>query len=68
MKKYIVYTGILVIGLILGWLFFGSTSNVEETHDHNEAVEVNEMWTCSMHPQIMLTEPGDCFSRNQRRL
>ena len=60
MKKYIVYTGILVIGLILGWLFFGSTSNVEETHDHNEAVEVNEMWTCSMHPQIMLTEPGDC--------
>ncbi len=60
MKKYIIYIGILVTGLILGWLFFGSSSNIETEHNHSEEIATNEMWTCSMHPQIMLAEPGDC--------
>jgi len=66
MKKYIIYIGILVVGLLLGWLFFGNSTNnetpknQETTHNHDEVSESNQMWTCSMHPQIMLSEPGDC--------
>ncbi len=60
MKKYIIYTGILAVGLLLGWLLFGNSSNEKEEHNHNETVETNQMWTCSMHPQIMQPKAGDC--------
>ena len=60
MKKYIIYIGILAIGLLLGKLLFSNTSTVEVSHDHNEISEANQMWTCSMHPQIMQPEAGDC--------
>lgn len=60
MKKYIIYFGILALGFLLGGLFFGNSSNNETEHNHNEVAEHSEMWTCSMHPQIMQTEPGDC--------
>ena len=60
MKKYIIYTGILIAGLLLGWLFFGNSSNNEMEHNHSEVASENQMWTCSMHPQIMQPEPGDC--------
>ena len=60
MKKYAIYIGILVIGLVLGWVIFGDSSNEETEHNHNEVEETNQMWTCSMHPQIMQPEPGDC--------
>ncbi|GBF21947.1 cation efflux system protein CusB precursor [Arenibacter sp. NBRC 103722] len=60
MKKYIIYFGILALGFLLGGLFFGNSSNNETEHNHNDVAEHSEMWTCSMHPQIMQTEPGDC--------
>ena len=60
MKKYLLYTGILGVGLLLGWLLFGDSSNKETEHNHNEASEINQMWTCSMHPQIMQPEAGNC--------
>lgn len=63
MKRFIVYIGILVIGLVLGYVFFGNTSEgVSNAHNSAEISESNEtqMWTCSMHPQIMQPEPGDC--------
>ena len=60
MKKYIVYIGILAIGLLLGWLLFSGSSNKETEHNHSETAETNQMWTCSMHPQIMQPEAGDC--------
>ncbi|MEZ4969186.1 MAG: efflux RND transporter periplasmic adaptor subunit [Flavobacteriaceae bacterium] len=60
MKKYIIYIGILALGFLLGGLFFGNSSNNETAHNHNEVAEHNQMWTCSMHPQIMQAEPGDC--------
>ncbi|ANW95573.1 efflux transporter periplasmic adaptor subunit [Wenyingzhuangia fucanilytica] len=61
MKKYSIYIVILVIGVLLGWLLFGH-SNTTEKHEHgSEEKEMeNQMWTCSMHPNIMKTEPGDC--------
>jgi Cu(I)/Ag(I) efflux system membrane fusion protein len=60
MKKYLTYIGILTVGLLLGWWLFGNASNIKEDHNHDAVTETNQMWTCSMHPQIMQPEPGDC--------
>ena len=60
MKKYTRYIVLLVIGLLLGWFLFGGSSVDEATHEHNESVAKNQFWTCSMHPQIMQPEAGDC--------
>ncbi|WP_339702631.1 efflux RND transporter periplasmic adaptor subunit [uncultured Marixanthomonas sp.] len=62
MKKYIIYFGLLLVGLLLGFVFFGNTSDddtsvTKENHNHSEE---SQQWTCSMHPQIMQPEPGDC--------
>ena len=59
-NKVIIYIGLLAVGILLGWLLFGGTSNEEAEHNHDTALEQNQMWTCSMHPQIMQPEPGDC--------
>ncbi len=67
MKKYIIYIAILIIGLVLGYVFFGRSAegsvNSKKVTDMSEDVnhsEEHQMWTCSMHPQIMQPEPGDC--------
>ena len=60
MKKYIIYLGLLVVGLFLGWLLFGISSKKETVHNHDVVSETKQMWTCSMHPQIMQPEAGDC--------
>jgi Cu(I)/Ag(I) efflux system membrane fusion protein len=60
MKKYIIYTGLIVVGLLLGWMLFGNSSTKGTDHDHNAVTKTSKMWTCSMHPQIMQPEPGDC--------
>ena len=44
----------------MGWFLFGNASNKEAVHNHDATVTTNQMWTCSMHPQIMQPEPGDC--------
>ncbi|MBS9461017.1 efflux RND transporter periplasmic adaptor subunit [Flagellimonas sp. 389] len=66
MNKNILYIGIAAaIGLFGGWLIFGGNSTekdgaaMTETHDHSDE-STEQMWTCSMHPQIMQPEPGDC--------
>ena len=68
MKKNILYIAIaLIIGLGAGWLIFGNGSNeagnkdnaAMVNHDHTSD-STNQMWTCSMHPQIMQPQPGDC--------
>ncbi|WP_419213720.1 efflux RND transporter periplasmic adaptor subunit [Maribacter sp. X9] len=64
MNRNIVYIIIAVFGgLFVGWLLFGtttdSTSGKGVDHDHSGEA-TTAMWTCSMHPQIMQPEPGDC--------
>jgi copper chaperone CopZ len=56
----------IIVGLLAGWAIFGNngadaitTSEMSDTHDH-AGETVDAQWTCSMHPQIMLPEPGDC--------
>lgn len=61
--KYMKVIGLIVIGLVLGYIFFSNSgeSNDMSEHDHSkEKVEKEEIWTCSMHPQIRQQEPGDC--------
>ncbi len=58
MKKYITYIGVLAIGLLIGWLAFGNNSK-EKIQDHTTET-AEEHWTCSMHPQIDLPQPGAC--------
>jgi len=60
MKKYIIYIGILAVGLLFGWVLSGNTTNEETAHNHAEMAEENQMWTCAMHPQVIQAEPGDC--------
>lgn len=51
----------LIIGVILGAIFFGGKpeeASNSEKHDHTEPKQ--EVWTCSMHPQIRQPEPGQC--------
>ena len=70
MNKNVLYIGIAVIaGLFAGYLIFGGStktsttntvnSNISEDHNHS-GESVAQMWTCSMHPQILQPEPGDC--------
>ncbi|PCE64359.1 efflux RND transporter periplasmic adaptor subunit [Sediminicola luteus] len=60
MKKYILPMAMLLLGLGLGWLFFGGSSENQVIQDHEQHGGANQQWTCSMHPQIMQAEPGDC--------
>jgi len=60
-NKYLL-TGIaLVVGIIIGWII--NPSNPQETvpseHQHN-GTSKNQLWTCSMHPQIKADKPGKC--------
>lgn len=61
--KTLLYVGVaLVVGLLGGYILFGgadSNKTDAEAHDHSEA-ESAQLWTCSMHPQILREEPGDC--------
>mgnify|MGYP001813692304 CR=1 FL=1 len=65
MKKNILYLIIaVIIGLLGGYLIFGNGTNttnkkMSNAHDHSKASS-DQMWTCSMHPQIMQPEPDDC--------
>lgn len=52
----------LVVGLLAGWLIFGGNkSNILDDHEHVRT-EINgeTVWTCSMHPQVRQSEPGNC--------
>lgn len=50
--------GTLVIGILVGWLFFSNTK--EPVADEHKEHKENTIWTCSMHPQIRQSEPGQC--------
>ena len=62
MKQRILYLGTaLLAGLGLGYMLFnGGTSHSTSTEVHNHSAANPQLWTCSMHPQILQQEPGDC--------
>lgn len=57
-KTYLIAGLVLVLGIFIGASLFSSEENTE---DHNHTAETeSSVWTCSMHPQIRNSEPGDC--------
>jgi len=50
----------LIVGILLGWGFRAMTSATTDTHAHEEGKGLPSSWTCSMHPQIRLSEAGNC--------
>lgn len=59
-------------GLLLAFLFVGCTGDADEQpggeqdqsahHDHLQVTEeqIEEAWTCPMHPDVLEDEPGSC--------
>jgi membrane fusion protein, copper/silver efflux system len=48
-----------IIGLIFGWMLFGN-GETDNNHSHSDSEIAETIWTCSMHPQIKMSEPGLC--------
>jgi Cu(I)/Ag(I) efflux system membrane fusion protein len=59
-KNILKTSGILVLGLFLGWLIFGGSQTEQTTHKDGDVHTAETIWTCSMHPQIRMNEPGKC--------
>ncbi|MFC0877406.1 efflux RND transporter periplasmic adaptor subunit [Saccharicrinis sp. FJH2] len=65
-ENYKLVLGTLIVGLILGWLFFhnnhhqATTQNVTEVHKGHSHAGETTIWTCSMHPQVRSDKPGQC--------
>jgi len=64
-KIYIIGGILLLIGMSIGWFLKpGSThDSAKMNHHHEESTPQNnddEIWTCSMHPQIRQNEPSLC--------
>ena len=60
LNKYVRYGLMVLVGLFLGWLFFYPSATLKEEHNHTVSEKKNEIWTCSMHPQIKMDKPGKC--------
>jgi Cu(I)/Ag(I) efflux system membrane fusion protein len=50
----------LLVGFFFGWLFFHPSGKNEEKHINSTEAVKSTIWTCSMHPQIRMSEPGKC--------
>jgi len=58
--KYVNYSLLLISGVFIGWLIFNPSKKSEEKHDHSTEVVQGTIWTCAMHPQIRMEQPGKC--------
>jgi Cu(I)/Ag(I) efflux system membrane fusion protein len=59
-KKYLLYLGTLLVGILLGWLFFHGSHKTENKPEQSVKYSKSTIWTCAMHPQIRMSEPGKC--------
>ena len=59
-NKYIKYSLLLIGGILIGWLFFHSSPKSEKKPDQLTETAKSTIWTCAMHPQIRMSEPGKC--------
>ena len=62
LNRYVLVALTLVIGILIG-VFISDDSAQLKNHsdlDKPSNTSVNQLYTCSMHPQIRKNEPGDC--------
>ena len=58
--NWIKYGLLLVFGIFLGWIFFHNSGADTHHESHQHSDEQGSAWTCSMHPQIRMDQPGKC--------
>ena len=60
-NKWIVIILVLILGIVIGKFIGGgdATTEGQGTHIHDENAK-EQIWTCSMHPQIQQNGPGKC--------
>ncbi len=60
MKKTIIFISVAVlVGFLAGYFIFHKVQT-SDAHAHENGLEETTVWTCSMHPQIRQTTPGNC--------
>ncbi len=65
-EHYKLLIGVFIVGLLFGWIFFHSSGVTTKTtqeisgHESHDIESENQIWTCSMHPQIRMDTPGQC--------
>jgi membrane fusion protein, copper/silver efflux system len=58
--KYVQFVLIGMGGLFIGWLFFHSPSGAKDRQENLVEADQKTIWTCAMHPQIRMPNPGKC--------
>ncbi len=59
-NRYFRYAALIIGGIFLGWLFFHSPKKAIVQNANTEEKKKETIWTCAMHPQIRMHEPGKC--------
>ena len=59
-NRYFNYILLLISGILIGWIIFHPSRDAEARHDHQTVVAQETIWTCAMHPQIRMNQPGKC--------
>jgi membrane fusion protein, copper/silver efflux system len=59
-KKYVSYGLFILAGIFIGWLFFHPSRKTEEKQYQSDHTDQGTIWTCAMHPQIRMNQPGNC--------
>lgn len=59
-KLLLTFCGLLLLGILVGRYLLPASDSHHHPDVPKETQENATSWTCSMHPQIQQTEPGDC--------
>jgi len=59
-NKYFRYGAFIIGGIFLGWVFFHSPRHTTDNKVTIAQTKQETIWTCAMHPQIRMHEPGKC--------
>lgn len=59
-NQYIRYGYFIIGGIFLGWLFFHSPRRGTDNYENTATSDQTTIWTCAMHPQIRMSQPGKC--------
>ena len=49
-----------MVGVLIGKFILSNGDEIVEDHSQHKMEKEQLVWTCSMHPQIRQSEPGDC--------
>ena len=59
-NNYVRISLLLIVGVIIGWVIKPGNKGSSDSSTSQEPETKEQIWTCSMHPQIRRSEPGQC--------